>query len=345
MFDGRVTTNKLVERTRTEAIDEIPQFWNVLKCNLDMRRIIETGAFRLLLLVGDERQIESIRFGNWFSLGKEFLPGKCVHEFEKPWRTTDDNLLGLWSAVRNMDPNIAEILASCDMTSVLDNSVLERASDDEIVLCLNYDGLYGINNLNMLLQTLNNNAPVIWNLHTYKVGDPILFNETERFQPLLYNNLKGRIVGIDNSAGDSITLTVAVDMAVSELSVARYRGLEFLDARDGETYLRFMVMKSKDQDGEDLGEDCVVPFQVAYAVSVHKAQGLEYSSVKLVITKDVEKRITHSVFYTAITRARESLRIYWSPESQKKVLSSFELTSTRTDSQLLSNRCGLKLHP
>ena len=186
---------------------------------------------------------------------------------------------------------------------------------------------------------------MIWNLHTYKVGDPILFNETERFQPLLYNNLKGRIVGIDNSAGDSITFTVAVDMAVSELSVARYRGLEFLDARDGETYLRFMVMQSKDQDGEDLGEDCVVPFQVAYAVSVHKAQGLEYSSVKLVITKDVEKRITHSVFYTAITRARESLRIYWSPESQKKVLSSFELTSTRTDSQLLSNRCGLKLHP
>ena len=134
-------------------------------------------------------------------------------------------------------------------------------------------------------------------------------------------------------------------MAVSELSVARYRGLGFLDARDGETYLRFAVMKFEDQDGEDLGEDCVAPFQVAYAVSVHKALGLEYSSVKLVITKDVEKRITHSIFYTAITRARESLRIYWSPESQKKVLSSFELTSTRTDSQLLSNRCGLKLHP
>lgn len=102
---------------------------------------------------------------------------------------------------------------------------------------------------------------------------------------------------------------------------------------------------TKDQDGEDLGEDCVVPLQVAYAVSVHKAQGLEYSSVKLVITKDVEKRITHSIFYTAITRARENLRIYWSPESQEKILSSFELTSSRTDSRLLSNGRGLKLHP
>lgn len=32
MFDGRVTTNKLVERTRTEALDELPQFLNVLAC-------------------------------------------------------------------------------------------------------------------------------------------------------------------------------------------------------------------------------------------------------------------------------------------------------------------------
>lgn len=314
-------------------------------CNLDMRQIVETGAFKLLMLVGDERQIESIRFGNWFSLGREFLPSKCVYEFEKPWRTTDSDLLSLWNAVRNMKSDIAEILASCDMSARLDGSVLERLSDDEIVLCLNYDGLYGINNLNRLLQSLNNNVPVFWNMHAYKVGDPILFNETERFQPLLYNNLKGRIVGIDGSAKDSITFTVAVEMVVSELSVARYRGLEFLDTLDGETYLRFKVMKSKDQDGEDLGEDCVVPFQVAYAVSVHKAQGLEYSSVKLVITKDVEKRITHSIFYTAITRARENLRIYWSPESQEKILSSFELTSSRTDSRLLSNRRGLKLHP
>ena len=48
-----------------------------------------------------------------------------------------------------------------------------------------------------------------------------------------------------------------------------------------------------------------VPFQVAYAVSIHKAQGLEYDSVKVVITDANEDDITHSIFYTAITRARE----------------------------------------
>ena len=121
-----------------------------------------------------------------------------------------------------------------------------------------------------------------------KVGDPILFNESERFYPLLYNNLKGRLVGMEAISKDEMQFTVAVPIIASELSVLHYDGLEYLDFRDGETYLRFSVKKAKDRDGEDVGEDCIVPFQVAYAVSVHKAQGLEYSSVKLIITKDVE---------------------------------------------------------
>ena len=43
-----------------------------------------------------------------------------------------------------------------------------------------------------------------------------------------------------------------------------------------------------------------VPFQIAYAVSIHKAQGLEYNSVKIVITKEVDEMITHNIFYTAL---------------------------------------------
>lgn len=48
-----------------------------------------------------------------------------------------------------------------------------------------------------------------------------------------------------------------------------------------------------------------MPFQVAYAVSIHKAQGLEYDSVKIVITDANEDDITHSVFCAAVTRAGE----------------------------------------
>ncbi len=314
-------------------------------CNRDMRRIVKNGGFKLLVLVGDERQIESIRFGNWFSLAREFLPAKCIHEFKTPWRTTNNGLLRLWGAVRSMDDDVAEILAACDFSMNLDGTVANRENDDEIVLCLNYDGLYGINNMNKILQTTNSNEPISWNLHTYKVGDPILFNETERFRPLLYNNLKGRIAAIDRLSNDEVAFTVDVELSVTELSVCQYPGLEYVDSRGGKTRLRFSVKKAEDSDGEDIAGDCVVPFQVAYAVSVHKAQGLEYSSVKLIVTKDVEERITHNVFYTAITRARDTLRIYWSPESQKKVLSGFELSNARKDACLLSSRRGLQLQP
>ena len=40
--------------------------------------------------------------------------------------------------------------------------------------------------------------------------------------------------------------------------------------------------------------------------------------MKIVITNETEERITHNIFYTAITRAKENLKIYWSPETEKK---------------------------
>ena len=81
-----------------------------------------------------------------------------------------------------------------------------------------------------------------------------------------------------------------------------------------------------------------MPFQVAYAVSIHKAQGLEYDSVKIVITDANEDDITHSIFYTAVTRAREQLRIFWTPESQQRVLKSLRRSTNRKDVALLSSR-------
>ena len=38
------------------------------------------------------------------------------------------------------------------------------------------------------------------------------------------------------------------------------------------------------------------------------------------ITDEVDELITHNIFYTAITRAQKELKIYWTPEVEKKVL-------------------------
>ena len=59
----------------------------------------------------------------------------------------------------------------------------------------------------------------------------------------------------------------------------------------------------------------------AYALSIHKAQGLEYDSVKVVITNDLEDIITSNIFCTAVIRFKDKLKIYWTPETQDKIIS------------------------
>ncbi|NTV41406.1 MAG: ATP-binding domain-containing protein, partial [Candidatus Moranbacteria bacterium] len=77
------------------------------------------------------------------------------------------------------------------------------------------------------------------------------------------------------------------------------------------------------------------------AVSIHKAQGLEYNSVKVVIANETEEMVTHNIFYTAITRAREKLKIYWSQETEKKILANFEKKFNNRDVSLLREKFNL----
>ncbi len=51
------------------------------------------------------------------------------------------------------------------------------------------------------------------------------------------------------------------------------------------------------------------PFEGAFALTVHKAQGSEFESVALVLGADT-KVLTRELLYTGVTRARESIHIY-----------------------------------
>ncbi|MBU3820734.1 ATP-dependent RecD-like DNA helicase [Flavobacteriaceae bacterium XHP0103] len=308
--------------------------------NSDMLKILNKAKFRLLILVGDVFQIESILFGNWFTLIKYFIPESSVFELEKPYRSNNQNLLRLWQRVRNIEDSILETLTKNQYSTTLDNSIFQSTEDDEIILCLNYDGLYGINNINSFLQSSNNNQAFVWGTHTYKVNDPIIFNESGRFSPLIYNNLKGRIFGIE-LLEDKIQFDIEVFLVLNEFDTEWY-DFELLDnAESGYSVIRFKVDKYKSTDEDDDDSSNIIPFQVAYAVSIHKAQGLEYNSVKIVITDEVEEMISHNIFYTAITRAKEKLKIYWTPESEKKILGSFKTKFNRKDYSLLKKKYSL----
>lgn len=340
----RVTAQDSTFRTisshvRRTAVDPEYDLLVIDECstvsNADLLKVLDQTSFKLLVLVGDVYQIESIQFGNWFSIIRSFIPAASVFELTTPFRTTSESLLGFWDKVRNIDDDIDEVVARNGYSTVLDKTLFQAQRHDEIILCLNYDGLYGINNVNQFLQSSNPNPASTWRVSTYKVGDPILFNETERFRPVIFNNLKGRIVDI-NTAPGQIQFDVDLDRPLSEFDVD---GAE-LEWVEGST-VRFSVYDYDTSDEDDDSLNTTVPFQVAYAVSIHKAQGLEYDSVKIVITDANEDDITHSIFYTAVTRAREKLRLFWTPETQHAVLNSLERSDSPKDVAILASRRGL----
>lgn len=308
--------------------------------NENMRKILEKASFKLLLLVGDTYQIASIRFGNWFDIARKFIPQVAVNELAIPYRSDDEKLLELWRRVRSMEDSVTELISRPDFSSRLDDSVFEKKEKDEIILCLNYDGLYGINNLNRFLQENNEEEAYEWGLQCYKVGDPILFNDSERFSPIIYNNMKGTIRRIrktdSQDEGEKITFDIELDKVLDGMDIYG-TDIEIIEDYDyPNTVVRFSVFKRRSvDDDDDSTSNTIVPFQIAYAVSIHKAQGLEYDSVKVVITNEVDEMITHNIFYTAITRAKKSLKIYWSPEVQSRLLSDLAPRNNGRDISLL----------
>jgi helicase, putative len=283
--------------------------------NADFLKILNINSFDFILLVGDIYQIESIRFGNWFGTIRSFFSEPLIQELKTPYRTENKELINFWTAVREIKDDITEKVVRSGYSHQIDFSLFDNNYDDEVILCLNYDGFYGINNINRFLQSTNKNKGYYIGVEQYKIGDPILFNDTKRFGQEIYNNLKGRIT----------------DLALIDSKIFRFKihiDNNNIYTREGssehkwidESTIQFDIYPSNDTDEDNDSDRSIVPFQIAYATSIHKAQGLEYDSVKIVITDANEDNISHSIFYTAITRARKNLEIFWSPETEEKII-------------------------
>ena len=207
---------------------------------------------------------------------------------------------------------------------------------------MNYDGKFGLNSINSYFQDANPSPAFFWQEWRYKVGDPILFNESKRF-PKLYNNLKGRIVNIEQGE-NYICFTVDINTLLTSLD-AKHSDFEWISSENNTTRIRFNVYDNDggttEQERELARMQSVVPFQLAYAVSIHKAQGLEYNSIKVIIPNSNSESISHGIFYTAITRTKEKLKIYWSADTMKKIISSFNATEQENRSLKLIKQ---KLH-
>lgn len=305
--------------------------------NEDMLKVLKKQNYKLIVFAGDVFQIESIKYGNWFSLAYYIFKNELVYELINTNRTDDIELLELWKMIRDNDDNAISKISNQEYSSDIDLKIFDNKYQDEIVLCLNYDGLYGINNINRILQEKNPNEEYIIGVDLYKEEDPIVFNDCPRFRDL-YNNLKGRIKKIDkDEINDCVWFTILVD----EKLLNNQGNYEIIKLYENSTLIKFYVNNFKDTNDDDNGYDHIIPFNLAYAISIHKAQGLEYNSVKIIITSNVEDEITKNIFYTAITRTKKYLKIFWSSETQNKIFDNMKKRTNLKDISLLKNKINL----
>ena len=85
--------------------------------------------------------------------------------------------------------------------------------------------------------------------------------------------------------------------------------IEYIDTIDEKTRIKLIVY-AFDEDEVDDEENAT-------------AQGVDYDSVKGVIPSVNTEKITKGVFYTAITRTKKKLTIYWSSETMEAIISGF----------------------
>lgn len=127
-----------------------------------------------------------------------------------------------------------------------------------------------------------------------------------------------------------------VECYLSEID-AFYNKFKIISRKEGGTTIEIRVLEKEDDDKEDK-INYIVPFVVSYAASIHKSQGLEFDSVKIIISTESEEFITKNIFYTAITRAKNYLKIYWSPECQDKVVKNMKNYNLKDDVIIIRNK-------
>ncbi len=343
--------NRVIEDDRT-MIGTIKKFLNrdltcdvliIDECstvsNVDMIKILNKQVYKVIILVGDNYQIESIKYGNWFQICSRYFKSNISFELEMTHRTNDDDLLELWSCVRKNDKKAINILSSKEYSEDISPKIFEENSNEEIILCLNYDGMYGINNINKVKQHANNNEEYNFGVDTFKINDPILFNDCPRFNNFTHNNLKGIIYDIEKDK-DEDTLWFFIEIDETAVNIVDCPpDVSLIESeKEGKIIMKFKVNVYKDKTDDEDEYTHIIPFNLAYAISIHKAQGLEYDSVKVIITSQIEDKITKNIFYTAITRTKNKLKIYWNPSSQSKIFDGFDKKESKKDLGILNQK-------
>ena len=174
--------------------------------------------------------------------------------------------------------------------------------EDIQVLAPMYKGENGIDNLNILLQEIFN--PQSEDKNESKVGD-VIYREHDKVLQLVNdpdNNIFNGDIGYISSIG-----TIS-NPKKKEVFIIDFDGNEVVYSR------------------EDL-----INIKHAYAISIHKSQGSEFSHVIMPISKAYYKMLYNKLIYTGVSRAKKSLILIGEEESFMMAINNDYSTNRKTN--------------
>ena len=239
----------------------------------DTDQLPSVGAGNVLKALIDSQKIPVIKLTEIFRQAKESMIVTNAHRIntgEFPKLTGPTDRNFFF--IEEADPEAAAELISYLIAERLPRYYGYHAIDDIQLLCPMRRGTLGSENLNKRLQdVLNSNAEqVVRGWQAFRVGDKVM-QVRNNYDYEVFNGDSGRIIGIDS-----------VDKRVR---------IQFPD-------------KQVAYDMADLNE-----LVLAYATTIHKAQGSEYPAVVIPLHTQHYLMLQRNLLYTGITRAKEHVVI------------------------------------
>lgn len=256
-------------------------FYNLLKASRHVKKI---------LIIGDENQLPSVGCG---CVLKDLIDSNCfpITRLNKIYRQKEgSDVIALASEMNRFEIGSLQRndvrFYECPSYQVkqyilqLVSSAIEKGyrHEDIQVLAPMYAGVCGIDSLNAALQQMLNPADgmkkeIKVGYRTFREGDKVMQLKNQPDDDV-YNGDIGFILSIEKQQGEQNKFEICVDF-----------------------------------DGQPVyyTQEDFTNITHAYAISIHKSQGSEYSIVMMPVVKEFSYMLNKRLLYTGITRAKKSL--------------------------------------
>ena len=248
---------------------------------------VKSGS--ILLLVGDEDQLQSVEYGNVLHelISSQKIEVYRLTEVIRQSGTICQNAKLINSGNRNLIQDNTYIIHHFDSEEDLRNALIteychinnENQGNNMQILCPIKSGYISTTAINEILQPKNHKESVTYGNTTYYIGNKIIMTKNNNKKHYINGDI-GFIKDISNER-----MTVEFKNKTLELDREDY---QYMD--------------------------------LAYSITIHKSQGSEFDDVFIVLPPDAEHMMTRRLLYTASTRAKKSVHIYYMQDSLNKAI-------------------------